>query len=1110
MPGIVMEDAGDSGSRRWTSPHSLHDNNGEPNSVRATESNGALAGSERASRYLNGSSKEPGLPHRHVNMTNDHPQKMARAEASAQEMRQPPPELPHITQGFFPYGQLVNRAVQQCWNDLSDLITELAEIQVSTQQQTPQLALTNGKTSGNQSTENVQKKLRLLEFAQAKRAEFIKLLVLSQWSRQAADVSKLIDIQGFIRTRHMAYNAAIQRVADMKRDLVRAQVANPDLETALEVLSTGRVSSMPDLGYKPPKPLTARRLLRTLRKINRIISTRLLLHDSVPASFHTYQVHDGRVTFFVPGEFEIDLSIAEEDPHSQFYFIDIRFLFSPSSPIPKGRFFNELDMRINNILRTEGLAGCFDFVHNLVLSNKINILFRQAVELSRGQWSDSLRVELIHRTLVVQYWVNKPGSKSWLEIGIRSGRQKTSAGQRAPRVPHLGLRWIRENKEVDSADISFDTETLSMESILRSAIALHISHWLRSAYARFSAEALFATRSLSLRAQLSTIEPGDCHLNVQLTRSRYLCASVEPVSGNICLRTTPTPLSLLEKDRNVDHDLVTRISRLRCIAAMEEIEANAKMLGWEIVDHRKLKVDIRRLFPSNILRASFFRHRLWQPGWIVAATTSLSGDDWWVLHLKPRPSPSSNLPPYSSASSEGFLIQSTRVVTGNLVTARKRLTYSFFANLEHSLAGIISMHANASWLADLRSLHSFPAVQKLQLGRNLEVPHLSIRFDISKLPEALRIHPPAGIRKKSYVKETICLSYHGFDPRAEAVIVVAYGRFHTPLRNLGLRTWKLDDSVILQRKGSGFAIRFLVTAGQPVIAELCERVQRLEIVLSVFESLRRNKVKIRSLSLSRLSFVYEPEQDLGANIVIQLSGPDSLADLDPSALRLETTSLFRLRLDISFAESNPHSRIRQSLAAILNQDDSYAGIDSVIRLLTFTLPLLRALDRLVTQSCNPSLTVQVSARGAKTYQFRYSGLRFRFLLTAGYRRDGMIWVLKDVSSSREKREEEEVIVGKLQERIYDAKRDGWQGLGNGAVADADKVGNLITELDSCFADVAPAASSRNGKDGEAGQTETKGPGGSTSVDASGRAAGTNANTSQAPDKPADPDVIMID
>lgn len=156
-----------------------------------------------------------------------------------------PYELPHITQGFFPFGTLVNRAVQQCWNDLSELVTELAAIQVP--HEPSSTSVMNGKSPGNQSSENVHKKLRILDFAHAKRAEFIKLLVLSQWSRQASEVSRLIDIQGFIRTRHQAYAAAVQYVGEMKRDLVRAQVANPDLKTALEILYKGRVASLPDV-----------------------------------------------------------------------------------------------------------------------------------------------------------------------------------------------------------------------------------------------------------------------------------------------------------------------------------------------------------------------------------------------------------------------------------------------------------------------------------------------------------------------------------------------------------------------------------------------------------------------------------------------------------------------------------------------------------------------------------------------------------------------------------------------------------------------------------------------------------------------------------------------
>lgn len=166
----------------------------------------------------------------------------APADKAGEPVSVTPFELPHITQGFFPFGTLVNRSVQQCWIELSEVITELAAIDVPP---------ANGKPGGNQSPENLRKKSRLLEFAHDKRAEFIKLLVLSQWSRQAADVSKLIDIQGFIRTRHQAYDSALQYVGEVKRDLVRAQVANPDLKTALEVLSKGRVSSLPDVSNYP-------------------------------------------------------------------------------------------------------------------------------------------------------------------------------------------------------------------------------------------------------------------------------------------------------------------------------------------------------------------------------------------------------------------------------------------------------------------------------------------------------------------------------------------------------------------------------------------------------------------------------------------------------------------------------------------------------------------------------------------------------------------------------------------------------------------------------------------------------------------------------------------
>lgn len=230
MPG-VMDNVSVDGSRQGLVPHDHEDNLSAP--IPGAEKPRGSSDSKIGTLYVNGGLKD-------VDRSN-------RNSQVARSIPVEPFQLTHITHGFFPFAKLVNRSVQQCWNDLSDLITELVGIQISSQDQNSPSLLATGKVPGNQSAENVQKKLRILDFAHAKRAEFIKLLVLSQWSRKAADVSKLIDLQGFIRTRHQAYSGAIQLVGDMKRDLVRAQVATPDLKTALEVLSKGKVEAMPDV-----------------------------------------------------------------------------------------------------------------------------------------------------------------------------------------------------------------------------------------------------------------------------------------------------------------------------------------------------------------------------------------------------------------------------------------------------------------------------------------------------------------------------------------------------------------------------------------------------------------------------------------------------------------------------------------------------------------------------------------------------------------------------------------------------------------------------------------------------------------------------------------------
>lgn len=812
-------------------------------------------------------------------------------------------------------------------------------------------------------------------------------------------------------------------------------------------------NTSPQLGYKPPKPLTARNALKKLRKINRVISVRLALHDQVPPPFQTYLIHDGRVTFSVSGEFELDLSIAEESVSSQFFFVDIRFLFSPSSPVPKGRIFNELDIKVNSILRDSGLAGCFDFLHSLVLTNKINILFKQATDLANGLWSDALHVELLHRTLVVQYWASRPGSKTWLEIGIKSGRKKTNSDDyKAREVPYLGLRWMRDGQEVDSEDILFDTETLSVEYVLRSVIALHISHILSSVYAKLSEMPLFSNRLLSLRAQISGTEPGDCHLDVQLTASRRLRVSIEPMSGSSVLSATPTLLERHEGDRSSEKssadDIVSRVSRVRCISAMEEIESNANMLGLETVNPKGFKFDVRRVFPSNVLRFSFFWHRLWERNWIVAATSSMDSDNWWVVQLRPAVSTSDDRA-FGAGVQGSTVLQSAQMISNTFLIPQRQLNYASFADLGHCLSGILAIHANARHLAELQCIHFYPPLERLQLEADLQLPSMFIRYEAGNLPSNLRVTLPTGFKKKSFVKETIRFAFHGIDPNSKLAIIVAYGHLLIPGKALGALISKLDRSLVFELRGSGFAIRLLAPAGCSVVTSLLERLQKLECILSILEILQRKRMVPQSLSLSRISFAYGPERDLFASIDIKFLSSTSV---HPAGLVSKSDALFHLHLVVSFNHQNPHRRIQGSLTAILNHDYTDASVESVLDLLSLTLPVLQALDRITPRaSQKESLKLQVTVRNARTFLICYPIQKYRMQLTAGQHLSRVTWILKDVSDAQD-RSSQGHIAARLQEKLYDAKGDGWRGLGNGAVAEVDGVGNLISELDKCFTD----------------------------------------------------------
>lgn len=549
-----------------------------------------------------------------------------------------PPEIDHVVGNYMPLSRLFQRTAQECFNNLNDTITALAALPAT--QPAIRNALTNGAVN-TAAVPNSEKKLKWLHFANNNREKFIKLLVLLQWSRRIGEVSKLIDLVVWANNQIQYYDAASHFMGEIKRGLHQAKVPSPDIQTAIEVLTLGRSERMPELGYIPPEPLSPEKLLATLKTLNIILHLRLNIHEDLPQYFKTYSIASGRVTFTVASEFEVDLSLADEDAASQFYFIDFRFLFSPVSKIPAGPLRSELEGRANEVLASDGLTGCFRFLHDFVLTHKLNIMKRQALELNQSMWSGTLRVEQMHRVLIVQYWVDRPGSKNWLEIGIVSGKE---AG-----VSRLAVKWFRAGEEVKHANLCLHLDALSIEATLTNAIAQHSIHLLSRFHAAITAYALTHSTPFSPSLASSDSEPSKNVLRLANMPLMHWDSnaigqwmfSVHETTGEYVIKPinhfTQQAARALKHSATPNHIDIEIIKHWLALELQDRLERNAKSFGFEVVSsfHDLPSNFIKESFPNGtgIQQISFFSKPQWTSGWTVCAVICDCIDMWWISRL---------------------------------------------------------------------------------------------------------------------------------------------------------------------------------------------------------------------------------------------------------------------------------------------------------------------------------------------------------------------------------------------------------------------------------------------------------------------------------------------
>lgn len=245
MPGVIM----DHGSRNGS--HTNHDRDQRHNGV-----NGVIYTSEKTQDKGKGRTEpqqnitpiSPTIPN---GMNGNLSQVSQLANGAGNESNQNrvgelPPELLHITEGYMPLAGLLRRLAQHSHSGLRDVIAELAHMPLPA-------SVVNGNSShissaDDNSPENLAKKKKILDYATNTHESWTKALVITGWSRKADEVSRAVDIRAYEREEGARYKYAIDDLANKKREFsTRSREPNPDLRTAVPVLTTGKAHWMPDV-----------------------------------------------------------------------------------------------------------------------------------------------------------------------------------------------------------------------------------------------------------------------------------------------------------------------------------------------------------------------------------------------------------------------------------------------------------------------------------------------------------------------------------------------------------------------------------------------------------------------------------------------------------------------------------------------------------------------------------------------------------------------------------------------------------------------------------------------------------------------------------------------
>ncbi|UKZ77847.1 hypothetical protein TrVFT333_005573 [Trichoderma virens FT-333] len=871
-----------------------------------------------------------------------------------------PDEIVHITQGFVPLSLLLTRLAQSTHNMVQDKIAELAKMPLPA-------AATNGNTNYTQSapddtsSENLRKKAALLHFTQDMHAKWVKALVIVEWSRKASMVSKLIDLKFHLDQQRILYDTALDSIINVKRDLTYARMPSPDLKTALQVLSTGTAPWMPDL--------------RGIGDLDTLLSLRLNLDDfdKIPYQFRNYTIGSGRVTFKVAGEFEVDLTIADEDFEKQFWFIDFRFAFRPAALSLPESLRAPLENCVNEALAKDGLTGCYQFLHEYVLTTKINELKRQALQLSRTSWTGTLAVEPLNRALSIQYWTSRSTAtslKNWIIVAINSGRKQ--GGRIDPKASSfLAAKWYRDGKEVKDVEIEVNTENLSAEALLKDVVGRHIEYILSSIHSGMLAAPRFKNRETGVVLNISKTDPVASCLNLQVGYGGTVSLLIEPTSGAFAMKPhskfSIQPELQLNNGKNPTEDGVAFLEHLRCAIIEDELGRMGTARGWSV---RKAPINIDELKSITKMRrwsrTLWLQHGGWGSAWFVGVILSLEGDEWWLLETDPAQTNGASkfhtrLPLNKGAPHlSGTFWDNLNLFAGGMITQsvdmrelhRRKVKCQSNGSIDLSLPQQVRMPSIEVALSAI-----FPTMMQEYTDEIASQNHIA--FGLNEDPQVLALlRSKAGVSsstREPWAENMVAINFKGVhsESRHEETSEGGHTTTHSlvctsdvvirvrrPTRFLALKGM-VDRDVSYNPQRGEFILQVQRRVTEPVFDILKSRIKAIDRFVNFLEAMERAKGLIISESITLKGVVFCYSSPLPAPSNEETVAPPPARELWRVKMDLSSEDI-----DIHMEKDNPHVRV---IDLARNLASTEGGIGLLMAWLPMSLHAMKALVQLDVQ-----------------------------------------------------------------------------------------------------------------------------------------------------------------